>query len=426
MGSVFTTVPGNTIKGSFGKETDVPIYLQFVPGCVVEVVHSEQNPKSGGANTINSIIALPHISDKPFKRRSSIGGEDHRYFPLLRTMHDVPSKGDPVLLCTFGNCRYYLGPLNTQNNSPTWNNDPQFRLEQLIGADVPIKGRGIKGESPNFNKKWSWKRLVKVRKEGLDYGNALVDVTGDTIIEGRHGNSLRIGSRSASPYIFISNGRNENQNVESIVDGTLISITAYGSLKQHFGTYGNNEEFILASDRTPENKRTMGTMIGSINHVEDPYSTIYAYGHISNPGSQFFLSSDRIMMNTRKDDIYLSSKKDIHIGTGRHLTISTNKNLIIESEKTYLGDPNKADNKDDEDKSLMEPMVLGKTLLEILKELTGVLKEAHGLVQGVGVPLVDGPTPKALPLASKIETIGGKLDTILSQHHFVEPNKGKK
>ena len=39
--------------------------------------------------------------------------------------------------------------------------------------------------------------------------------------------------------------------------------------------------------------------------------------------------SDRITINSKTDDIYLSSKKDIHIGTGRHLTISTNKDLII-------------------------------------------------------------------------------------------------
>ena len=125
-------------------------------------------------------------------------------------------------------------------------------------------------------------------------------------------------------------------------------------------------------------------------------------------------------MNTKFDDIYLSSIKDIHIGTGRHLTISTNKNLIIESEKTYLGDPNKVDNKDG-DVSLMEPMILGNKLLEILTELTDVLSQANGLVQGVAVPLVDSTMA---PLAPKIETISGKLNTIISQHHFVEPNKG--
>ena len=48
----------------------------------------------------------------------------------------------------------------------------------------------------------------KKREIGLDYGDAVNETTGDTIIEGRHGNSLRIGSRSNNPYMFISNKRN--------------------------------------------------------------------------------------------------------------------------------------------------------------------------------------------------------------------------
>ena len=152
MASTFTTVPGNSIKGFLGKEIDVPIYLQFVPGYVVEAVHSSESLRYGGDNTINSIIALPHISDKAYKRRSS-AGEEYRYYPLFRSITDVPSKGDPVLLCTIGNTRYYLGPLNTQTNNPTWNNDPSFKPEQLIGKNVGnVTIRGLKGESPNFNK----------------------------------------------------------------------------------------------------------------------------------------------------------------------------------------------------------------------------------------------------------------------------------
>jgi hypothetical protein len=69
----------------------------------------------------------------------------------------------------------------------------------------------------------------------------------------------------------------------------------------------------------------------------------------------------------------------------------------------------------------MEPMVLGNKLLEILGELIGTLKEANGLVQGVAVPLVD---PTMAPLVNKITPIEHKLETILSQHHYVEPNKG--
>lgn len=423
MASLFTTVPGQTIKGFAGKRIPVPFYLQFVPGYVVEAIHSDQSIKYSGDSTINSIIAIPHVTKKVFVRRSNLD-EENRYYPLFRGITDVPSKGDPVLLCTIGNTNYYLGPLATANNNPTWNNDPLLYNEPNIGDDKYInkKGNTPNSESPNFHKSKLFKRLVKIPKSNLDFGNAINETTGDTILEGRHGNSIRIGSRSNNPYVFISNGRNENNIVESIGDGSLISITKHGTLKDHFGATTNiNDdtisEFILSSDMVIDNKRLMGSLIGSLNEVDDSYPLIYGYKL-----NQMLLNSNRIIINTKKDDIYLSSNKDIHIGTGRHLTISTNKNIVIESEKTYLGNPNKEDNKDGEE-SLMEPMLLGNKVLEIFSDLLGVLKEANGLVQGVAVPLVD---PTMAPLLNKITPIEKKLNSILSKYHYIEPNKGNK
>ena len=421
MGSVFVTQDDRTIKGFLGKEQAVPFYLQFVPGYVVEVVHSKESLRYNGDETINTIIALPHISDKLYKRRAA-AGEEYRYYPLLRTINDIPSKGDPVLLCTIGKTRYYLGPLNTINNNPTWNDDTSYKPEVVIGAfKGEVTPRGNKGESPNFNKDKLYKRLEKIRKEELDYGTAVRETTGDTIIEGRHGNSLRVGSRSDNPYVFISNGRSSTNIFESIGDGSLISITKNGTLEQHFGGYEDTvnevsvQGFQLASDMVQDNGRTIQTLIGSINQVDDSYSLLYGYGN-----NQILFHSDRITLNSKLDDIYLSSIKDIHIGTGRHLTISTNENLIVESKAVFIGDPRK-----NGQSRVMEPMVLGNKLLEVLQETLEALKSASGLVQGVPVPLTDGTTtPKSFAL--KIEPIAQKVKSILSQYHYIEPNEGTK
>ena len=84
--------------------------------------------------------------------------------------------------------------------------------------------------------------MVKYRKPNLDYGDAFNETTGDTILEGRHGNSLRIGSRSNKPYVFLSNNRGYNNVFETTIDGSLISITSAGTLREHFGLYGRNED----------------------------------------------------------------------------------------------------------------------------------------------------------------------------------------
>tara|TARA_R110000824_G_scaffold313563_1_gene500378 strand:- start:41 stop:1309 length:1269 start_codon:yes stop_codon:yes gene_type:complete len=422
MGSVFVTQPDRTIRGFAGKQYEVPFYIQFVPGYVVEVVHSKECLRYNGDETINTIIALPHIADKLYKKRAS-AGEEYRYYPLFRTMNDVPSKGDPILLCTIGKTRYYLGPLNTINNSPTWNDDTSYKPEVVIGTfGGESTPRGSKGESPNFNKKNMYKRLEKIRKEELDYGTAVRETTGDTVIEGRHGNSLRIGSRSNNPYVFISNGRASDNIFESIGDGSLISITKSGTLQQHFGGSVDlvNEtetfKFQLSSDTVEDNKRYMETLIGSINQVDDTDTLLYGYN-----SNQILFNSDRITINSKRDDIYLSSIKDIHIGTGRHLTISTNENLVVESKAMFIGNPLTSGGEPIE----MAPMVLGDKLLEVLQDTLTALKEANGLVQGIPVPLTDS-TGAPGTFSAKIVPIEQKLTKILSQYHSIEPNEGTK
>ena len=77
---------------------------------------------SGDYGRLNSIIAMPHYTLEGGLKKASLLGEDARHYPLMRGMADVPVKGDPVLLCTFGSDNYYLGPLNI-GNDVNWNND---------------------------------------------------------------------------------------------------------------------------------------------------------------------------------------------------------------------------------------------------------------------------------------------------------------
>ncbi len=421
MGSLFTTSKYAQHKTEFGNDRPVPFYLQFVPGNVIDVVHSEESLMYNGDTTINTIIAKPHITDKVGNRKS-LNREDFRYYPLLRGITDIPSKGDPVLLCTIGKVNYYLGPLNTFNNSPTWNTDPSLKREtsftnKNVGSTTDI---GLLGESPNFNKERNYSRLIKYRVEDLDYGNAINETTGDTIFEGRHGNSIRIGSRSNNPYMFLSNQRYPDNNTETLGDGTIIGITSNGTLEQHFPYYffnsptrddilnenENNEKvfgFTLASDlylsdeQSPN--RLMGSLISSVNNDENSNDLIYNYSD-----NQMLLHSDRITINSKLDDIYLSSNKDIHIGTKRHLTISTNENLIIESEKTYLGNPKNA---------TMESMVLGEKLKEVLNDIVNLLPT-------IKIPTMLGPQVPMPDLQTQVTNITNKINNITSTKHKIE------
>ena len=412
MGSFIGKISDDKIRGFAGKKYDIPMYMQFVPGFVVDVVTSSESTSYAGEWSLNSIIALPHLSKKLFKKKNlAIGNNEHRYYPLLRGMTDVPTKGDPILLCTIGQIQYYLGPLNTENN-PTWNPDPSYKAELMFIPSVDSEGK--RATSTNFNKEKNYKRLVKFRKEGLDYGNVINETPGDMLFEGRHGNSIRIGSRNNNPYMFISNNRPSTNSLESLGDGSIVSITSNGTLAQHFGDTKQEDDsitfgFILSPDTLQEPNRFMGTIISNVNNNQSPQELIYDYDR-----DQTLIHSDRITINSKLDDIYLSSIKDIHIGTGRHLTISTNEDFIISSQRTFIGNPT-----DRED--TMESMVLGTTLLELLKETLAVIKSSQGICQGAPIPLAD-ETGAPGGVNAKITQIEQKIDQILSTKHFIEPN----
>ena len=130
---------------------------------------------------------------------------------------------------------------------------------------------------------------------------------------------------------------------------------------------------------------------------------IYNYG-IEENQNQVLVNSDRITINSKSDDIFLSSNKDIHMGTKRHLTISTNENFIINSQNTYLGNPFSKDTK-------MDNLVLGKKLQQVLKDIVSLFHEIKVLTQ-LG-------TQSTLPLPSEQKVISD-IEAIISTKHFIE------
>jgi len=419
MSSTFTTFSGQKVKGFAGKEYSVPVYLQFVPGYCMDAVHSTESLGYKGPSSINTIYAVSHVPNTTGKRRQQSFSEDNRYFPLLRNHGDIPTKGDPVLLCTIGKINYYLGPINTINNSPTWNDDLNYKKELTIQNKDVLKNtqRGEKGESLNFNKEALYSRLQKIRNEDLDYGTSIGEVTGDYMIEGRHGNSIRVGSRSNNPYVFISNKRVNTNYSETLGDGSLITITSNGTLAQHFESYIDGEitlntetgeeefdgeqkfGFQLQSDTVDDNTYPIGDIQSDLNNGADIQDTIYGYDK-----NQMLLHSDRITLNSKLDDIFVSSIKDIYIGSGRHLSLTSPKSINILSDNVNIGNKNKA---------TMESMVLGEALKDVLNDIIS-------LIPSITITTQLGPQSPMPTIQADIQKITNKIESITSTKHKIE------
>ena len=262
MGSTYFKTSKSVTHG-MGRKEKTYSFMQFVPGIVIDVAthnNSYHSVKFNGNtpienNTINKITAKPWIHDENqiiprISELSKLAISRYQYAPLLRGMFEVPAKGDPVLLCTIGGKNYYLGPLNTENNV-NFNEDNLYKSDSSnrMGVGAPEFQSFVDAMSSNNLMRTKHRRLQKGPKIMLDIPGSKptgdsnempykkLDIPGDIVFEGRQGNSIRIGSRNVNPYVYISNGRDAEDDFESSNNGGLMGITSYGTLSEHFGNY---------------------------------------------------------------------------------------------------------------------------------------------------------------------------------------------
>ena len=413
----FLRVDTGREKNEFGMKKIFPrdIYIEFVPGLVLDVVLNENSPAyENNDRNINSIIAMKHFGEKTeFKSMVRT-----RYFPLLRGMVDVPVKGDSVLLCDFGGVNYYFGPLNSIN-SPNFNIDTLNTGINPYNSNTQIETDSTFREKFNIPKNYliaAISRLQKKYKQTLDDPKqtnkgeegsiSKMDTHGDMLFEGRYGNSLRIGSRGAYPLITISNGRNIGEISENIYDGSLISIVSAGSILDHF------DNFQLSSDSIEDNPR----LIAGGNDAEETQSFNYNFGNdgeLPILSNQILINSDKITLNAKNNNITLSSFVNMDFGAGNNLTINTRNYTSIESSNIYLG-------KQAQEKN--EPLVLGNKLKELLEEIVGVIEslKVTGCIAGLSGPVDPSTIQKVNSLKNKLTS-----PNFWSEYHFIEENGQK-
>ena len=287
-----------------GKE----MYLQFTPAVVKKVIAGPESIGCTSTRDFNAVYATTHLENTT--NPNNIGT---KHYPLLRGMVDPPMKDEQILSTVVAGVKYYLGPINT-TNQPNWNID---HLQQI--STVQGEARNVE-ESNNFEDafpKREHSRLCKFVNTDLDYPEgvdlekvSIGQIYPDMVLEGRYGNSIRVGGRYSSPYIIISNARNERNHTETNHDGSLMAFFKKGTIRQHFKfdhkleNPGSFEEtiselpFVLGSDSIDSGEVTrqeLKRFIGDDN---------YNYGYNDN---QIFVNSKRITFNSKSDSIIMSS-----------------------------------------------------------------------------------------------------------------------
>ena len=231
----------------------------------------------------------------------------------------------------------------------------------------------------------------------------LVPFAGDQILEGRFGNSIRLGNTS---------------KIEAEVTNNW---SATGS--------SGNPITILRNGQNPEveppswkpitediNKDLSSIYLTSNQQI--PIKTGFRDQLYVNPPvipteytqNQIILNSGRLVLNSNSDSIIVSSDKNIDIGANDEIAISSNNSLQLQSEKILLGG-----------KSAKQSLVLGDDFMEQFELLLQNVKNIAEALQNSqiwpgGAP---APHPTIPPIASTVSSQIEKMLKVLNKNELL-------
>lgn len=188
----------------------------------------------------------------------------------------------------------------------------------------------------------------------------LIPFSGDNIIESRFGSSIRLGSTSKTNTLIRNNWSEYGEGGEPLIilkNGQPISKDNAGFLP----TVENiNEDpssiYISSTQNIPISASSL-----NFTAIDKSQSPIYPGSYSNNP--QIILNSGRLVFNSTKDSILMSSPKVINLAAIGDIGIASRKAITLEADYINLGGTNSS-----------QPAIAGETFLKQLKGLTTALQ----------------------------------------------------
>lgn len=222
---------------------------------------------------------------------------------------------------------------------------------------------------------------------------------GDHILEGRWGNSIRLGSTVKKPS-FPNEWSNSNEEGDPI---TIITNTILGEKSNFSPRLENvNEDFssiyLTSTQKIPFIPSSFET--NSFGPKDNSPSHPREYQK-----SQIILNSGRLILNSKEGGVLISSPNIIHLSAGDSIHFDSNDKIVLSSGELYLIDRNAS-----------EQAVLGNQLVSLIETLIQTLKGIETAFRGAangggGVPTLNNYSQNINTSVSRMET---QLSKILS------------
>ena len=361
--SHFTARTGVNIGGGTSK-----VQPQVLYGRVVKVILDLSDPDCKDSSMLNGVFyRIP-------KNSADENTPDTLQFAKQGTssIRVIPLEGELVEIISapgqnsLGGKIYYWNKIVNVWNHPHHNANPDTKQDNWEGN---LLGGGK--EESNIN--------------------PLQANPGDTLIEGRLGQSIRFGGSKGKSTLGID-ASNEGKPVIILSNGQITTANGNDPISEDINKDFNSIYFL--SDHK--------TSLESANNKRDSYDVVPIKSN-EYIGNQVILNGGRLYFNAKEDSIFLSAKESVGINA-RTLNLDATDYFCVDSKKIYLGKKART--------SLgSEPVVLGtqlqswlETLLDTLENVGTAMSTASAVSGGPVTQLVTtGPELKAVAKALKAQ-----------------------
>ena len=393
----------NTLKG------------QMVAARVIDIVLDEKHPKFDNVGQWNGIGAIFY----EFLNQSGTGNVQNFALPYDSQIKTYPLVNEIVLLFSLPNQQmgqntanqsyFYLKPLGVWNHphhdaypNLTENNNNQQQNTDYQSTENGSVRRVTDGSTDiNLNSPVNPSQNTFVEKTDI---HPLMPYMGDSLLEGRHGQSLRFGSTAKSQSEINNNWSTAGTNGDPITilrngQPTKVSDRGWIPIVENI-SQDLSSVYLTSYQKIPFS-------IANENFVS--YTTPPTLpAQYTNP--QVIINSDRVVINAKNDSVLISGQNSVGISSNGSVNVESTSEINIASKLTRLGN-----------KSANQSVLRGDETVAYLKILITELQniaEALKVVQDWpgGAPT---PNPVVLTAANSalqvFENVYNEIDSIKSK-----------
>jgi hypothetical protein len=293
-----------------------------------------------------------------------------------------------------------LDGLNDEEQTRDYPSSTSGSVRRVTDSGTDIK---LNGSNPTSN---TFREKINI--------HPLLPFMGDSLLEGRYGQSLRFGSTARSDFNIFSPSKIQNNWSNSGKNGDPITILRNGQ-----PTKTSDEGWIPITENI--NNDLSSIYLTSTQKIPFKLAREEEKRWIKSPTfpgqytlPQILINSGQISINSKEDSILLGSKKSIGLTCYDEINLIGN-DIVLDATNLYLGSQNAS-----------HPVLLGDKTITTLKQITSILKSIANVLKldqmfPAGIPISNGPlNVVSLTATQALATIEASLDSLASKKVKVE------